>query len=159
MTGPASKNAAMLPVRSLKKRADFLRLRDCRGASTKGFLLLSAPSPAEKKGPADKTGRAGEGIARLGITVTKKLGKAVTRNRIKRRLRAAGREVLAVHGTRGHDYVLIARSAAEELPFAILLDDLKQALVSPPVTKRPAAGPGSMTRPPRRSSRSGPDKD
>ena len=146
MTGPASKNAAMLPVRSLKKRADFLRLRHCRGASTKGFLMLSAPAPDE---------RASEGIARLGITVTKKLGKAVTRNRIKRRLRAAGREVLALHGAPGQDYVLIARSAAEELPFAILLDDLKQALVSPPVTKRPEAGPGSR----KRSTRSGPPTD
>lgn len=125
----------------------------------KGFLLLSAPAAAAKNVPAQIEGGAGEGIARLGITVTKKLGKAVTRNRIKRRLRAAGREVLGRHGTPGHDYVLIARSAAEELPFAILLDDLKQALVSPPVTKHPAAGPGSMKRRPRRSSRSGPDKD
>jgi len=142
LTSPASKHAAKLPVRSLKKRADFLRLRHCRGASTKGFLLLSAPAPGDTNG-----GREAEGIARLGITVTRKLGKAVVRNRIKRRLRAAGREILSLHGTPGHDYVLIARSAAEELPFAILLDDLKQALVSPPVNKRPAAGPGSMKRP------------
>lgn len=99
-----------------------MRLRHCRGGSYPGFLFLSAPGGEE-------------GTARLGITVTKKIGNAVLRNRIKRRLRAAGRDILALHGQAGHDYVLIARSAAAEMPFGNLLDDLKQALVSPPVKK------------------------
>ena len=97
-------------------------MRHCRGGSFPGFLFLSAPG-----------GEAG--TARLGITVTRKIGNAVTRNRIKRRLRAAGRDILALHGQAGQDYVLIARPAAQDRPFANLLDDLKQALVSPATTK------------------------
>lgn len=138
MTGPdsnisAGATAQALPIRSLKKRADFLRLRNCRGGSFKGFLVLSAPG--------------GEpGVTRLGITVTKKIGNAVVRNRIKRRLRAAGREILPLHGQAGHDYVLIARTAAKTLPFAILLDDLQQALVSPPVNSAGRTGQSGKQR-------------
>ena len=46
---------------------------------------------------------------RIGITATRKIGNAVTRNRAKRRLRALARDVLARHARPGHDYVLIAR--------------------------------------------------
>ena len=137
-----------LPVRSLKKRADFLRLRHHRGTGFRGFLLVA--------GPGGETG-----AARLGITVTKKLGKAVTRNRIKRRLRAAGREVIGQYGEPGHDYVLIARPAALDLPFAILLDDLKRGLVSPAGTHSPGQGSRRHRKAPKDrqagSSRAGPE--
>lgn len=65
---------------------------------------------------------------RVGYTVTKKLGGAVTRNRIKRRLRAAAREVVPGHAAPGHDYVLIARPSAADRPWEALLDDLRAAL-------------------------------
>ena len=67
---------------------------------------------------------------RAGLTVTKKIGGAVVRNRIKRRLRAACRAVLPLHGEPGCDYVLVARAAASEMVFADMLDDLAGALQS-----------------------------
>lgn len=75
---------------------------------------------------------------RVGYTVTKKVGNAVVRNRIRRRLRAA-----VVQGDlplkAGHDYVLVARRAALTLPFADLLNDLTGMLSPAParVTKAP----------------------
>ena len=65
---------------------------------------------------------------RVGYTVTKKLGGAVARNRIKRRLRAAARAVVPDHAAPGHDYVLIARPGAEARAWPALLDDLRRAL-------------------------------
>lgn len=65
----------------------------------------------------------------MGFTVTKKLGNAVTRNRIKRRLRAAADQVFPDLAAPGHDYNLLARPAAATLPFPALLDDLRSALV------------------------------
>lgn len=67
---------------------------------------------------------------RIGFTVTKKLGKAVARNRIKRRLRAAARQTLPVYGEAGCDYVVVARPPALTAPFASLLDDFEHALIS-----------------------------
>lgn len=70
----------------------------------------------------------GDAAVRAGITVTKKLGKAVLRNRIKRRLRAACRQTLPLHGEPGCDYVLIARAAAADLVFSDMIDDLRRAM-------------------------------
>ena len=67
---------------------------------------------------------------RAGLTVTKKLGKSVQRNRIKRRLREACRRVLPLHGEPGCDYVLIARAAAADLVFADMIDDFRRAVQS-----------------------------
>jgi ribonuclease P protein component len=65
---------------------------------------------------------------RFGFTVTKKLGNAVTRNRIRRRLKAAVTSVLTDHAKPGHDYVIIARAAAETRVFADLVSDVVHAL-------------------------------
>ncbi len=66
---------------------------------------------------------------RVGFTVTKKIGNAVCRNRIKRRFREAARQVLPELGRPGTDYVLIARPGAADRPFDALLDDLRGALI------------------------------
>ena len=67
---------------------------------------------------------------RVGFTASKKVGNAVTRNRAKRRLRAAAREVIAVEGRPGWDYVLVGRpDATAAAPWADLLADLRRALV------------------------------
>lgn len=68
--------------------------------------------------------------ARIGLTVTKKLGGAVVRNHIRRRLRAAARQVFSRYGEAGADYVLIARGPAHTRKYAALLDDMKRALLS-----------------------------
>jgi len=103
-------------VSRLLKRADFLRLARGRRWSTPGLVLQMA-QPSE---PA-------AGI-RAGFTATKKIGGAVVRNRAKRRLREAARAVLPLYATPGCDYVLIARDATPERPFAALVEDLKLAL-------------------------------
>ncbi len=65
---------------------------------------------------------------RLGITVTKKIGNAVVRNRMKRRFRALGRELLPEHGTAGTDYVMIGRQGGIERDFVALREEFSKAL-------------------------------
>jgi ribonuclease P protein component len=65
---------------------------------------------------------------RIGYTVTKKVGNAVVRNRMKRRLRALARAALPVSGLPGADHVLIGRSGGIDRPFADLARDLDKAL-------------------------------
>jgi len=72
--------------------------------------------------------RAAPPSIRVGFTASRKVGNAVARNRARRRLRAAVAQVLPVMAATGHDYVVIAREATVERPFALLIDDLTQAL-------------------------------
>jgi ribonuclease P protein component len=67
--------------------------------------------------------------ARIGFTVTKKIGNAVVRNRMKRRLRALASELLPESGVRGADHVLIGRNGGVERDFALLRAELRKALV------------------------------
>ena len=66
--------------------------------------------------------------ARFGFTVTRQVGTAVERNRIKRRLKAAVRDVVRDHSRVVFDYVLIARRLALDSSFAVLVSDLIKAL-------------------------------
>lgn len=68
--------------------------------------------------------------ARVGFTVTRKVGSAVTRNRARRRLREVARAVLPETAVPGCDYVLIARSGTLDRPYPDLLADLKSALMA-----------------------------
>ena len=65
---------------------------------------------------------------RVGFTVTKKIGIAVVRNRIKRRFRALARELLPLKGFAGADHVMIARSKGIERDFSSLREELAGAL-------------------------------
>ena len=67
-----------------------------------------------------------EGPARIGFTVSRKVGTAVERNRVRRRLREAVRRVENL--APGHDYVLIGRRAALSLPFRQTVEDFQRAL-------------------------------
>lgn len=69
----------------------------------------------------------GEDEVRIGYTVTKKLGGAVVRNRIKRRLREAARRALPTHAKPQHDYVFIARHKALECDFSALVREMEFA--------------------------------
>ena len=86
-------------------------------------------------------GAAPDGVIRYGVTVTKKIGGAVVRNRMKRRFRALLRELLPVAGIAGADHVLIGREGGIERDFGLLREELSAALV------KVAAGKGD---PPRR---------
>ena len=65
---------------------------------------------------------------RVGITVSRKVGGAVVRNRMKRRFRELARAVLPEAGMAGADHVLIGRPGGIDRPFAQLQADLKGAL-------------------------------
>jgi ribonuclease P protein component len=70
----------------------------------------------------------GDPTKRLGITVTKKIGGAVVRNRMKRRFRAMARTILPTQGFEGSDHVLIGRAGGVERPFDQLSEELAKAL-------------------------------
>lgn len=70
----------------------------------------------------------GDETMRVGFTVTKKIGGAVVRNRMKRRFRALAREMLPEHGIPGADHVLIGRAGGIERDYANLAAELKRAL-------------------------------
>ena len=65
---------------------------------------------------------------RVGFTVTKKIGGAVVRNRMKRRFRALAREIVPAKGFAGADHVMIGRAKGVEREFALLRTELVQAL-------------------------------
>ncbi|MEA3064242.1 MAG: ribonuclease protein component [Sphingomonadales bacterium] len=101
---------------SLTRRADFLAANRGRRAPMPGFVLLVRP-----RGDGDPA-------IRLGITVTKKIGGAVVRNRMKRRFRSLAREILPEKGVAGADHVLIGRQGGIERDFALLKSELEKAL-------------------------------
>ena len=107
------------PLITIKKRADFLAIgKYGKRFSCPYFVLIT------KKRPDNSSDE-----SRCGFTVSKKVSKkAVTRNRIKRRLREACRANIAAHGTAGFDYVVIARQAAETAPFEQLNERLRFGL-------------------------------
>lgn len=69
----------------------------------------------------------GEAIG-LGFTVSRKVGKAVARNRARRRLREAARAVFPGPAQSGTNYVIVARATVLTWPFDRLLHDLRKAL-------------------------------
>lgn len=110
----------MAALERLKRRADFLRVADGRRKwVTPGLIVQTLP-----RAPADEAGAA----IRIGFTATRKIGNAVTRNRARRRLRAAAGSVMTRHAAPGFDYVLIARADTPRRPYAALVGDLEAAL-------------------------------
>jgi ribonuclease P protein component len=85
-------------------------------ATTPGFVLLVRDR--EDRDPA----------MRVGFTVTKKVGGAVVRNRMKRRFRALARELVPAKGLAGADHVMIGRAKGIERDFALLRAELAGAL-------------------------------
>ena len=70
----------------------------------------------------------GDSAKRVGFTVTKKIGGAVVRNRMKRRLRAIAREILPAGGFAGADHVLIGRAGGIKRDFGLLRQEFERAL-------------------------------
>ncbi len=116
-------------LHTLRKRADFLAANHGLRVARPGFVLLARPN-------------GGLGL-RFGITVTKKIGNAVVRNRMKRRFRELARTILPLEGLPDHDHVLIGREGGVERDFARLQEELAMAL------QRAAQGKGDAPRRPR----------
>ena len=112
----------MVTVSVLRKREDFTRLRTARPFNTDGFSLRAAPASDSLKEGRDT-------MCRVGITVSKYCSKkAVERNRIKRRLRHVSAAIWPELGQPGHDYVVIARIAALNMPYERLRADAQRGL-------------------------------
>ena len=105
------------PLR-LKRRAEFLRAAAKGRKAAMPGVVLQALAHGEPASP-----------ARLGFTVTKRVGNSVVRNRVRRRLREAARLVLAERPVAGFDLVLIGREGTIARPFTDLLADVERALV------------------------------
>ena len=108
---------------TLTRRADFLAANAGRRQPMPGFVVLLRPRDD------------GDPTMRVGFTVTKKIGNAVVRNRMKRRLRALARELLPTAGEPGADHVLIGRQGGIERDFAALRAELAKALAK--LARRP----------------------
>jgi ribonuclease P protein component len=121
--------ASSVAMERLTRRTDFLAAAKGLRASVGAFVVQARR-------------RAGDGPARIGFTVSRQVGNAVERNRVRRRLREVVRLSAGggMHG--GHDYVLIGRRAALAAPFGEMRQDLDAALRrihDPARTEREAA--------------------
>jgi ribonuclease P protein component len=100
----------------IKKRADFLAANRGKRFATPGFVLLVSDRCDD------------DPAIRLGITITKKVGNAVIRNRMRRRFRSLMQEMLAEKGKAGADHILIGRDSGIERDFGALRADMARAL-------------------------------
>jgi ribonuclease P protein component len=99
----------------LRHRRDFLAAASGAKAPTATFVLQARA-------------RRDSGPARVGFTVSRKVGSAVERNRVRRRLREIVRKTAPAGMRAGHDYVLIGRRAALEQGFDRMIEDFERAL-------------------------------
>ncbi len=102
----------------LKKRKDFIRAAKGFKVVTNGLVLQAALNLSKTD----------DDICFVGYTATKKIGKAHTRNRTKRRLRAAVASVFPKKALSGIDYVLIGRHNTATLDFSYLVCKLDNAV-------------------------------
>ena len=117
----------------LRQRADFLAAAAGEKAPVSGFVLQALD-------------RREDGPVRVGFTVSRKVGNAVERNRVRRRLREVVRLASPTTLRQGHDYVVIGRRAALALPFERLVEDFSRALGRVHGGNAPAATPHAGTR-------------
>jgi len=133
-------------IERLTRRKQFLNAAKGKRCHASAFTLQSAPSDTitppggsramnriARDGPPGATvaaPRPGCGTApRFGITVTKKIGGAVVRNRIRRRLKEALRDLVPLPACHGQDYVIVARRETLGIPFPLLKESLAKALI------------------------------
>jgi ribonuclease P protein component len=99
------------PSLRLRKRAEFLRLSNAgKKLHQPHFIVIYLCTQ--------------DGSCRFGVTVSRKVGNAVTRNRIKRLVREICRHAITV---RPAEYSIIARKGAETLDLAAVRDELEKA--------------------------------
>ena len=114
-------------MQRLTRRADFLAAAAGGRVSTPAFTLQIRD-------------RADAGPARFGFTVSRKVGTAVERNRVRRRLKATVRLMDPTCAKGGHDYVMVGRRTALTHPFSSLAADLDRALKRGSLRRAPGRG-------------------
>ena len=112
----APRKAPIADQTRLTRRAEFLRVAAAGRKTPMAGLVLQVLK------------RQDNAPARLGFTVTKKVGNAVVRNRTRRRLKEAARLLLREAPVTGADLVLVGRDKTRARPFTQLIEDLRQAL-------------------------------
>jgi ribonuclease P protein component len=113
---PCPGSQETLRLITITKRADFVAANAAKRFPAPGFVLL-----VRDRGD-------GNPALRLGITVTKKIGGAVVRNRMKRRFRALAADLIAKLGKPGADHILIGRAGGVERKYDHLAAELEKAL-------------------------------
>ena len=98
----------------ITKRSDYIKASKGRYVKTSS-LFLQKLKRDDKKNP------------RYGVTASKKIGIAVERNRAKRRIRHAIKEVLPKYGKNGYDYVIVATIKTNKVSWKTVLNDLEKA--------------------------------
>ena len=116
----SARAAASHSIEVIRKRPDFLAANRGKRFVTNSFVLLAHRRRADH--PISSQ------TVRFGITVTKKIGNAVTRNRVKRRFRALLAQCLPSHGIAGVDHIMIGRKTDHEADFAAMKADLEKGL-------------------------------
>jgi ribonuclease P protein component len=106
------------PPGRLTRRAEYQRVSRGRRLSVAAFTLQSRRR--------EETEKAVTG-ARVGLTVTKAVGCAVVRNRVRRRLKEALRAATPLEAEGDHDYVLMVRRETLGRRFTALVEDVRTA--------------------------------
>lgn len=117
-----------MQLRTLRSSREFKRVRGGRKAGTASFLIEGKARPGAADGDSERGEAATAGEPRFGFTVTKKIGGAVVRNRVRRRLKAIVRDLDPALARPEFDYVVVARSGAVDQPFADLSAEFRRAL-------------------------------
>ena len=104
-------------LKKIKKRVDFVIIsKKGKKKFTQGFIL--------QKYKRDFTSEEKENTARIGFTITKKIGGAVTRNKIKRRFSSIKKEVSKTYLKKNYDYVIIANKKSLVMDYKELKNDV-----------------------------------
>jgi ribonuclease P protein component len=121
----------------LKRRTDFRALAQAGARAPAKAFVLQALRREDAERDAKQDADQELGPVRVGFTVSKRVGNAVKRNRVRRRLRELVRLKPETAFALGHDYALIGRQAALALPFGDMVRELDGAL------RRIATGAGN----------------
>lgn len=113
-------------LKRLKRRADFLRVANSRRKWVSPGMIVQMRHRQKDEHPAGN-GTDPEDI-RVGFTVSRKVGNAVVRNRVRRRLKAVVERVMAEETLPGTDWVVIGRAGTASRRFDALVDDLRTSL-------------------------------
>jgi ribonuclease P protein component len=136
-TGTTITRCGAMRLSTLKQSGEFKRVRGGARATCPAFIIEAR---ARVAGAETNSSDGPDDLARFGFTITKKIGGAVERNRIRRRLKEAVRALQPGLVKAGHDYVVVARRAALTDRFEDLVSALHLTIekMHRPHAERPA---------------------